>query len=442
MGGTSTRGRSPSDVPLRRAVWRNWAGTASARPARTVWPASVAELQAAVAAAPGRIKAVGSGHSFTPIAVTDGLLVHLDRLSGLVEVDHEQHTATLLGGTTIASANHLLAAQGLALSNLGDIDAQTVAGAIATGTHGTGQRFTGLAGMVVALDLLTADGVVHHLTAGDAFDATRVGLGALGITTAVTFRCEPSFLLRAVERPAGLDDTLEGFDDWVGGHDHAEFYWFPHTRRVLTKTNDRVDGPARPLHRAREWFDDDLMSNTVFEQANRLAARAPAVIPRLNRFSARALSAREYVDTSYRVFCSPRRVVFREAEFAIPREALPTVLAEAQAWLDRTGERVAFPVEVRVAAADDVWLSTGYGRSNVYVAFHQHERRDHEAWFAAVEAIVRAVDGRPHWGKLHRFDAGDLAATYPRFGDFLAVRDNLDPDRRFTNDHLDHVLGS
>lgn len=156
------------------AGWTNWASTAIATPAREVWPADVAALQDAVSRAPGRVKAVGSRHSFTPIAVTDGLLVHLDRLSGLVDVDHEHGTATLLGGTTIAAANRLLDAHGLALPNLGDIDAQTVAGAIATGTHGTGERFPGLAGMVEALDLLTADGAVHHLTGGDELAAARV----------------------------------------------------------------------------------------------------------------------------------------------------------------------------------------------------------------------------------------------------------------------------
>ena len=432
----------PTETPSVTTSWSNWAGTAAATPARTLWPGSVTAVQEAVAGAPGRVKAIGSGHSFTPIGVTDGLFVHLDRLSGLVDVDHERHTATLLAGTTIAEANRLLAAQGLAFPNLGDIDAQTLAGAVSTGTHGTGVRFPGLAAMVTALDLVTADGAVHHLTGGDDLDAARVGLGALGIVTALTFALEPSFLLRARERPAGLDETLDGFDEWVAAHDHAEFYWFPHTRRVLTKANDRVDGPRRPLHRARAWIDDELMSNAVFERTNRFATRRPGVIPRLNAVSARALTAREYVDTSYEVFCSPRRVVFRETEFAVPRDALGHVLAEAQAWLDRTGEKVAFPVEVRVAAPDDVWLSTGYRRPNVYVAFHQFARRDHRRWFAAVEAVLREVGGRPHWGKLHGLDAAALAGLYPRFGDFLAVRDRLDPRRRFANDHLDRILGT
>ena len=424
-------------------TWSNWAGSVTATPTEIVRPATVAEVQRVVADSTGPVKAVGSGHSFTPVALATGTQVRLDHLTGLVAVDHEQGTVTVRAGTTIAQLNRLLDAEGLALSNLGDIDHQTVAGAIGTGTHGTGAGFTGLAAMVLALDLVTADGALHHLDAGtpDELAAARVGLGALGIVTAVTLRCEPSYLLRAVERPAGLEETLEGFDEWVAGHDHAELYWFPHTRRVLTKTNDRVPGPARPLGRARAWFDDELMSNRVFAGLQRVVTAAPRLAPTVNQVAARALTAREYVDTSHRVFCSERRVRFHEMEYAVPRAALEHVLSETGRWLERTGETVAFPVEIRVAAADDVWLSTGYDRANVYLAFHQYVRRDHTAYFAAVEDVLRDVEGRPHWGKLHTLTATDLEQRYPRFGDFLAVRDRLDPDRRFANDHLRRVLG-
>lgn len=423
--------------------WTNWAGSVTATPTSVVSPRSVDELQDAVRRSAGPVKAVGSGHSFTPIAVADGVQVRLDHLRGLVSVDRPLGQVTVRAGTTIHELNRLLDAEGLAMSNLGDIDKQTIAGALGTGTHGTGARFTGLAGMVVALDLVTADGSLRHVTAEtpDELAAARVGLGALGVVTAVTLQCEPSYLLRAVERPAGLDETLEGFDEWVAGHDHAELYWFPHTRRVLTKTNDRVPGPARPLGRVRAWWDDELMSNAVFEGVQRGVTWVPRAAPYVNQVSARALSAREYVDVSHRVFCSERRVRFHEMEYAIPRPALEHVLAEAQRWLDRSGEKVAFPVEIRAAAPDDIWLSTGYGRANVYVAFHQYVRRDPGPYFAAVEAILRDVDGRPHWGKMHTLTADDLRARYPRFDDFLAVRHRLDPDRRFANAYTRRVLG-
>lgn len=423
--------------------WTNWAGSVTASPTSVVSPRTVDELQDAVRRSDGPVKAVGSGHSFTPIAVADGVQVRLDHLRGLVAVDRERHQVTVRAGTTIHELNRLLDAEGLAMSNLGDIDKQTVAGAIGTGTHGTGARFTGLAGMVVALDLVTADGALLHLTEAtpDELAAARVGLGALGVVTAVTLQCEPSYLLRAVERPAGLDETIEGFDEWVAGHDHAELYWFPHTRRVLTKTNDRVPGPARPLGRLRAWWDDELMSNVVFDGVQRGVTLLPRAAPYVNQVSARALSAREYVDVSHRVFCSERRVRFHEMEYAVPRAALEHVLAEAQRWLDRSGEKVGFPVEIRAAAPDDIWLSTGYERANVYLAFHQYVRRDPSSYFTAVEAILKDVDGRPHWGKMHTLTADDLRARYPRFDDFLAVRDRLDPHRRFANGYTRQVLG-
>ncbi|WP_338051413.1 D-arabinono-1,4-lactone oxidase [Pseudonocardia acidicola] len=427
--------------------WSNWAGTADARPQLFASPASVAQLQTVVreAAARGlRVKALGSGHSFTPIAVTDGVAVRLGRLTGILRADIEAGLVTVLAGTTLHELGERLWALGLAMENLGDIDGQTVAGAISTGTHGTGARFGGLATQVRGLRLVLADGTLLDCSAEqnpDVFAAARIGLGALGVIATVTLQCVPAFLLHATEAPGLLGDVLDGFDELAAANDHAEFYWFPHTRRVLTKRNNHSRGPARPLGRLRRAIDDEFLSNTVFEWTNRLCAARPSMIPRVNALAARALSAREYVDRSYRVFASPRRVVFREMEYAVPRKAARHVLTEIDGWLRRSGEHIAFPVEVRVTAADDVWLSTAYQRDSAYIAVHQHVRRDHRAYFDAVEQIARSVGGRPHWGKLHSLDAARLRETYPRFDDFVAVRDRLDPDRRFANLHLRQILG-
>ena len=212
---------------------------------------------------------------------------------------------------------------------------------------------------------------------------------------------------------------------------------------MLTKRNNRVlpHTSLHPVGRIRHYIDDEFLSNTVFDRINRLTTRRPGLIPRANAIAARALSARDYIDRSYRVFASPRRVVFREMEYAVPRVAVPYVLAEIESWLARSGEQIGFPVEVRFAAADDVWLSTAYGRPSGYVAVHQYHRRDHERYFRAVEDIAKSVDGRPHWGKLHHRDAASLAETYPRFGDFVALRDKFDPQRIFGNEYLTRVLG-
>ncbi len=333
------------------------------------------------------------------------------------------------------------------MENLGDIDKQTVAGAISTGTHGTGARLGGLATQVAGLDLVTADGSVLSCSAdenADVFDAARISVGALGVLTSVTLQCVPAFLLRAQEGPIPLDDTLDGFDELAEGNDHFEFYWFPHTEVALTKRNNRVpDGtPASPVPAVRGWVDDELLSNRVFELTNRLTAWRPSLAPRVNRIAARALSAREYTDASYKVFCSHRDVVFRESEYAVPRDQVVGVIRELRAWIDRvSGEQLPFPIEVRVAAADDIWLSTAYGRDTAYVAVHQYHRLEHRRYFDAFEQIALSVGGRPHWGKLHTLGPDQLRARYPRYDDFLAVRDRLDPARSFANPYTAQVFG-
>jgi L-gulonolactone oxidase len=197
----------------------------------------------------------------------------------------------------------------------------------------------------------------------------------------------------------------------------------------------------RPVGRFRHWLDDDFLSNQVFEGVNRLTTRRPAMIPRVNEVAARLLGARDYIDRSHRVFASVRTVRFREMEYAVPRAAVPQMLAEIERYLEVSGEHVGFPVEVRFAAPDDIWLSTAYARETGYIAVHQYHRRDYETYFRAVEAIAKDVGGRPHWGKLHFRDAESLRETYPRFDEFVALRDKLDPRRVFGNDYLTRVLG-
>lgn len=420
-------------------TWTNWAGTVRAD-VEVARPTSIAELQRVVADAPGRVKPIGAGHSFTAIGATDGVQLAPDGLAGVVRADVESGLVTVLAGTRLHELNETLWHLGLALENLGDIDVQTVSGAISTGTHGTGARLGGLATQVRGLQLVLADGTLYDASPEQA----AVGLGALGVVATVTLQCVPAFALAASEAPAGLDDVLADLDTTVKVNDHFEFYWFPHTRRVLTKRNNRVlpGTELKPVRRLRAYVDDEFLSNTVFDLVNRATMRRPALIPRANAVAAQALSARDYIDRSYRVFASPRRVVFREMEYAVPAEAVPFVLAEIEAWLARSGERIGFPIEVRFAASDGCWLSTAYGRDSGYIAVHQYHRRDHEAYFRAVEAIARDVDGRPHWGKLHFRDAASLAATYSRFDDFVALRDRLDPGRKFGNRYLESVLGS
>jgi FAD-linked oxidoreductase len=395
------------------------------------------------------VKMVGSGHSFTGIATPGEVMLRPDRLSGIVAVDRAAMTVTAYAGTQLRVLNTELERLGLSLPNMGDIAEQTLAGAVSTGTHGTGAA-AGLAAQLRAFELVTGTGELLQASAShrrDVFDLGRIGLGALGILTTVTFAVEPLFLLRAQEQPMTWDEALDTFDAMVDGSDHCDLYWFPHTDRLLTKRNVRLGvdvSHAESLPRWRALVDDELLSNTVFGVLTAAANHVPGVIPRLNQVSARALSTRTYSDVAHRVLTSPRRVVFREMEYAVPRAAGLTALREARRVVDASDWRISFPVEIRVAPADDVALSTAYGRESLYLAFHTHHRSDrhtHTAYLESMEAIMRAHDGRPHWGKLHTRTAADLAPAYPRFGEFLELRDRLDPERVFVNAYLRRVLG-
>ncbi|MFF5989682.1 D-arabinono-1,4-lactone oxidase [Prauserella flavalba] len=431
------------------SAWTNWAGTAVAHPRRVHRPRSTAELAEVVADAAvegRRVRALGSGHSFTDIAATDSDAIDLGAWTGIVAADPETGLVTVRSGTTLRALNAELAARGLAMTNLGDIDAQTIAGAISTGTHGTGARFGGLATQVAALEIVLADGSVVSCSPErrpDLFAAARVGLGALGVLSTVTLRCEPAFVLRAQERPEPLEQVLDGFHDFAEHNDHFEFYWFPHGRNALVKRNNRLEpgSPARPLSNVRRFVDYTIMENAAFGTLCRVGRAVPRLVPSLGRLSSAALSGREYSDASHRVFVTQRSVRFVESEFALPRESVHDVLGELRALVPKLADPVAFPVEVRVAAADDVWLSTAYGRDSAYIAIHQYVGMPYREYFTAFGEIAGAVGGRPHWGKLHDLDAAALRQRYPRFDDFLAVRKEVDPFDLFGNAYLDRVLG-
>lgn len=370
-------------------VWRNWAGNVEAVGFDALAPGSTEEVAQAVtlAARTGRrVKAIGSGHSFTAIGEPVDLQLQLHRLTGVVSHDPATGRVRVRAGSRLRDLNRELHALGLAFPNLGDYDGQTVSGAIATGTHGTGAGLTGLAGFVRGVEIVLADGSVVRFDDDhepDLVPAVAVGLGALGVVTELELQCVPTFLLRAVEAPARLDELLQRLDETVDGTDHFEFYFFPHTDLVQTKTNTRVEDlrERAPLPRWRAVLDDRLIANTAFEGLNRVVTRAPAAIPRINQVSARALSRRTYTDFSYAVLATERTVRFTESEFAMARGDVAHVLRELRDYFRRAEQQVAFPIEVRFTGPDDRWLSTGYERANAYVAVHQYHRRSNQPYF-------------------------------------------------------------
>ena len=428
------------------ATWRNWAGNQKASPVSIDAPRSVAELAALVASASEqgqKVKAVGSGHSFTSAAATNGRMIRLENLSGILHVDRATCRVTVGAGTRLSELNTLLDAEGLALANLGDIAYQTVAGAISTSTHGTGKALTGLAGQVVAMKLVNGLGEIIECSQSvnpHIFDVARVSVGALGVITEYTLQAVPSFRLRALEQPMRLDVVLENAHDLASTNDHFEFFWIPHTKWALTKRNNRTEDELQPLPRVKGWIEKTFMENYAFGAVCRIGRARPSLIPRL----ATALpssGSREYVDQSFKIFASPRIVRFYEMEHALPVEALVPALKEIRAMVDRKGYLLNFPVEVRFTKGDDVPLSTAYGRDSAYIAVHVYKGMECEPFFRDVEDILRAYDARPHWGKMHYREADELSKLYPRWNEFIALRDQLDPQRTFSNAYSDTVFG-
>jgi len=293
-------------------AWRNWAGnetaTASAV-ARPASPAEVAEIIRATRAAGGTVKPVGAGHSFSGAAVTTGTRIDLSALSGLVSADPDTKRVRVRAGTRLHTLNLELARLGLAMPNLGDIDVQTISGALATGTHGTGRSYGCLSTFVTELELVTGTGEIVRCSPDhepSLFSAALVGLGAVGVVTEVTLQATDAFVLHADERPRRLGDVLAGLTDAIEGNDHFEFYWVPYTDRTLTKSNNRVSSDQHPRSRFTAWLNDDLFENTALGAAVRLCRAIPALTPTVLRGMAAAISARNYTERSDVVFTSPR----------------------------------------------------------------------------------------------------------------------------------------
>jgi L-gulono-1,4-lactone dehydrogenase len=429
-------------------VWRNWAGDQRCAPAAIELPGSVAEIAAALeraAAAGQRVRVAGSGHSFTDAVCTDGRLLRLQRMDRVLDVDRTSGLVRVQGGITIHALSAALAQHGLAFENLGDIDVQTIAGAISTATHGTGTRLRNLSAQVESVELVLADGSTLVCSADDddptTYLAARVGVGSLGVISAVTLRAVPAFTLRGVDAPRPLGATLDRLEQAGEENDHFELYVFPHCDTALTRSNNRVDEPPRPRSRAHAYAQDVLLTNHAFH-AFCLAGRAvPRWIPYLNRTVTRLAGSTVRVDRSDRIFASPRLVRFTEMEYALPRERTAEAVRRVMELIPRRGFDVPFPIEVRLVAGDDALLSPAHGRPTGYIAVHMFRGMAWEPYFRAVEAIMDEYDGRPHWGKRHFQTAETLRPRYPRWDDFQAARAEVDPGGRFLNSYAARVLG-
>ena len=426
--------------------WTNWAGEQTCNPAAIETPGTLGELSdvvARAAAAGNRMRVSASGHAFTGCALTDGTMIRLDRLTKPLDFDAESGLFKVEGGAVLHDLNRLLDARGVAFENLGDIDHQTVAGSISTGTHGTGERFQNVSAQIAALEVVVPDGSLVSIddSEPDLLRAARVAIGALGVIYSVTLRTVPAYTINRVDAPRPLAETLDRLSELNAGTDHFEFYVFPHTDLALCRESRRTDEAPRPRSAARVYAQEVVLENWVgllFAAAGR---RFPGRAPQLAGLASRNLGRATKVDASFKVFASERRIKFTEMEYAVPRERGREMVERVLEWAARPELGVAWPIEVRFVAADDSFLSPSHERDTTYVAVHQDRKLDWASYFRGVEAIAREFDGRPHWGKRHFRTAADLEPLYPRWDDFQAARARLDPEGVFANDYTDRVLG-
>ena len=388
--------------------WSNWSGRVAFHPTRRAHPASEPAIADAVrdAAAAGlTVRVAGSGHSFTPLVATGGVLLSLDDWQGIESADDAARTATIRAGSKIAALGDGLRAHGLALANQGDVDVQALAGALSTGTHGTGRALGSLSAQIRALRLVTADGSV--VVAGDGgdhelLDAARVSIGALGVISAATLQLVPAYRLHERVWKVGIEECLSGLGEHVAAHRHFEFFWYPHKDYAEMKALDPTEAPPDPLDGEKG----------------------------------------ERIDWSDRIFPSQRDLRFNEMEYAVPAERGAACFAAVRQRMKSHHADVLWPVEYRTVAADDGWLSPMHGRDSVAISIHQDAALPCDAFFADIEPVFREHGGRPHWGKLHNLTARELEPLYPMWGRFLDVRRRLDPRGVFLNDHLRELFGA
>ncbi|MCS6894522.1 MAG: FAD-binding protein [Bacteroidia bacterium] len=426
-------------------MYRNWGRTVSFHPARLVYPQREEEIASYINQAADQkknLRVVGAGHSWTPLIQTDGVLLSLDRMQGLISLLPTDELVTLWAGTRLHAALSSLWQAGYSLANQGDIDRQSIAGAFSTGTHGTGKAFGILATQVAHYRFIDGKGQIHDIYPDEKpelFRALQVSLGLLGVITQITLRVMPRYYLRLIKKVEPLEAVLEKSEMYAAQHRHFEFFWFPYSPLALVKLTDISETPGR-VSFWRRWLIDAVWENGAFWTLNKIAQVFPRRSASLCRFAGRNMTAEERIDRAYRIFASPRWVRFREMEYGVPAAVGPEVLREIRRWIEKHQPAVSFPIEYRYVQGDDIPLSPAQGEDRIFIAVHMYYRMPYERYFREIEAIFQSYEGRPHWGKMHTASSEYLHRVYPHLSKFLQLRDALDPEGVFLTPYLRKVL--
>lgn len=421
--------------------WSNWSGSVTCEPGWYLQPSSVQTMQQIMAEcrSSGRtLRVAGAGHSFSPLVETDDLIMSLENWTGVDSVDYSGRSARAKSGTPLQELTEGLHQRGTAMHNLGDIDNQTLAGAMCTGTHGTGREFGVLSTQISEMEILTpGEGLVTCSPTENPewFKAAQVSLGALGVITEIELDVEPQYNLRLVQVPMELDECLDRLEDLKYEHRHFEFFWFPGTEWVIVKTLD----PTGQSGEGRDGFSE-FMENSVFGTVVSISSSMSFMNSLLRKVVVWGLREEEAIGPSHEIFPTPREVKFNEMEYALPAGEIESAIRELKRMIEVHNRDVLFPVECRFASGDDIYLSPAHGRETAFVAVHKYHKKSYEGYLRACEEIFLEHEGRPHWGKIHYLDSSTLRRRYPKWGQFQKVRGQLDPEGIMLNDHLRHII--
>ena len=415
-------------------AWQNWSGNQSANPANLVFATSESQLRQTLRDSSGTIRPFGGSHSFSAVVPSDDTLVSLEALAGLRGQDSDIFTYG--GGTRLAMASAQANGLGYSFSNEPDINLQSLAGAIATSTHGTGSNLQSLSGQVERLRLILPDGEALSLTRedGDTFLAACCSVGALGVVSETGFRLEPAYRLKERTWTLPLQEAMDFVEREKDNFRHIEFFAFPLGEQAIVKTMEITDDPTDSSER------ED--SNDLLELVCKVAMRAGWLTPNLQKLVTLFVEDSTYTGPAHKVFANRRTVRFNEMEYTVPAEDGIACLQEVCETIRKQDINVFFPIEFRYVAADDRLLSMYYDRPGASLSIHQYFAQDYQPLFTAVEPILRRYAGRPHCGKLHTLGQRQLRELYPAFDRFQAVRRELDPQGRMLNQHLQTLFGA
>jgi FAD-linked oxidoreductase len=431
----------PSFSPGEALPWRNWAGNQGCRPAHRDAPLDERALADHLEHGTGTIRPVGAGHSFSALVPSDDTLVACDRMNGVVRVDSERLEAEVWAGTRLHSLGPALETRGQAMPNLPDIDYQTLGGAVATSTHGTGGALGSLSSYVKALALVTTSGEIIECSAAqnrEIFHSARCSLGSLGVVSRMTLANRTPFDVTESVSFQRLEEALDDVESRRERHRHFELYVFPHLDAAMNIAIDEGREDSAPTAGAE--FSIQEMRD-VYRMVGGIPLIGGALYERLI-LSAADLSTQVRSGPSYQILANPRIERFREMEYTIPADAGPTCIREILDTIRSEAIPVVYPIEYRYVRGDDVWLSMFNQRDGCSISIHQFADEDHRAYFDVIERIFWKYEGRPHWGKLHSLTAPALEALYPRWKEFVEVRESLDPTGRFLNEHLAAIFGA